>query len=396
MRILFLSQLLPLPLDAGAKVRAFYVLRHLARVGHDITALCFVRRTDRLAEVEALSRYCRVETVVLRRSRFRDVWDAATSLVSEPPFLIRRDQQSQMTGKTADLARRRTFDAVHADQLWMAPYAAACRDIPFKVLDQHNAVFRVPQRLASGQRNPIIRTLLRREADRLHDYERHTIQQFDRVVWVSEQDRDSFRTELHDCRGTHETVIPIAVDPAWRRPVKREKPFRVTFVGGLHWPPNREGVRWFLEECWPAVARAVPRAVFTVIGRGPAGALSRTTAGDRVEHAGYVANLGSYMEQTAVFIVPLKSGAGMRVKILEAWCWGLPVVSTTMGAEGVQATDGVHLALADDPRDLADTVIRVLTDAGFAQRLSQAGRALVETHYDWRSVYRAWDLVYTS
>lgn len=397
MRILFLSQLLPLPLDSGAKVRAFYVLRHLARAGHDVTALCFVRRSDSLAGLETLNRYCRrVETVLLERSRLRDAWDAATSLVSETPFLIRRDRQPRMTGTITGLVRRGTFDAVHADQLWMAPYAAACRDIPFKVLDQHNAVFRVPQQLASGQRNPIMRALLTREADRLEKYEHQTLQQFDRVVWVSEHDRASFGRRRPACGGVRESVIPIAVDPAWQQPVRREKPHRVTFVGGLHWPPNHEGMRWFLEECWPSVARAVPRAVFTVIGRGPAAASPRVADGDRVEYVGYVTDLSSYMAETAVFVVPLKSGAGMRVKILEAWCWGLPVVSTTIGAEGLQATDGVHLALADEPHDLANSVIRVLTDAGLAQHLSQAGRALVEAKYDWHSVYRAWDRVYAS
>jgi glycosyltransferase involved in cell wall biosynthesis len=100
------------------------------------------------------------------------------------------------------------------------------------------------------------------------------------------------------------------------------------------------------------------------------------------------------MSETAVFVVPLKSGAGMRVKILEAWCWAVPVVSTTIGAEGIGAVDGEQMLVADDEASLTDAVIRVLTDGSLARRLSENGRSLVEQAYNWRQVYAAWNQVY--
>ena len=389
-RIVFLSQLLPLPLDAGPKIRAYYVLRHLAEAGHDLTLVCFVRATDRESDVQALARFCRaVETVPMSRSRMKDLCDGVKSTFSDTPFLILRDQVPTMDERVRRVLEKDSVDAVHADQLWMAPYAAGCSNGPLRVLDQHNAVFRVPERLAVNRRNPVVKTLLRREAQKLARFERETLERFDRVAWVTEEDRAAFPRDPRG--GRLDVVIPIAVDPAARRPVKRERPFRVTFLGGLHWPPNAEAVRWFSERVWPKVAAVFPGSVFTVIGKGAPGRLRDTS---RIMVTGYVEALEPYLAETAAFVVPLLTGAGMRVKILDAWCWALPVVSTSIGAEGIEGLHGENLLIADEPDAFADSLIRVLNDGRTAARIAENGRATVEARYDWRKVYRAWDRIY--
>lgn len=392
MRILFLSQLLPYPLDAGPKIRAHYVLRHLAEAGHDVTLLCFARQDDRQTDMAALQGLCRaIETVLLPRSRGRDLWDGFRSLLSSTPFLILRDQLPEMRQRVDHVLASRSFDALHADQLWMAPYALRCPTVPVKVLDQHNAVFKVPQRLARHQPNPWLRALVGVEASRLEAYERQTVTQFDRVVWVSKDDRDAVSARSSGPPARHD-IIPIAVDPVEQQPIRRPSPFRVTFLGGLHWPPNAEGVRWFAERVWPTVAEAVPGAILTVIGKGSPGGLPR--GGPTIEVAGYVPRLQPYLAETAAFVVPLLSGAGMRVKILDAWCWGLPVVSTSVGAEGIDVCDGENILLGDTETRLAECLVRVLRDGIVAKRLADGGRATVERTYDWRTVYKAWDRVY--
>lgn len=389
-RILFLSQLLPLPLDAGPKTRAYFVLRHLAEAGHDVTLVCFVRASDKEADIRALGRVCRaVETIPLRRSRVRDIRDGMKSLFSDAPFLIVRDEAPAMSGLIRRLLDERSWDAVHADQLWMAPYAVANAGAPLRVLDQHNAVFKVPERLATNVRNPLAKALLRREARKLARFERETVERFDRVVWVTEEDRAAFPPHAGSARN--DAVIPIAVDPVASQPILRQRPFRVTFLGGIHWPPNAEAVRWFAGTVWPIVEAAVPDAVFTVIGKGSPG---RLRGGSRIDVTGYVQNLEPYLADTAAFVVPLLTGAGMRVKILDAWCWQLPVVSTSIGAEGLRAVHGDNVLIGDQPDAFADHVIRVLRDGREASRIARNGRVTVEALYDWRKVYRAWDSVY--
>jgi polysaccharide biosynthesis protein PslH len=393
-RIVLLTQVLPLPLDAGPKTRAYYVLRYLAEAGHDVTLVCFVRPEDRESDVRTLRGLCAaVETVPLSRSRLADFGHAARSLVSRTPFLILRDRLRAMDDRLRDVTGRRSFDAVHADQLWMAEYAERCQSAPLRVLDQHNAVFRVPGRMATNQRNPALRALFAREAANLEAFERARFDTFDRIVWVSEDDRRAFPGNGRQERARH-AIIPIAIDPDQRRPMHRPDPFRVTFLGGTHWPPNAEGVRWFADHVWPAVAAAVPRAVLTVIGKGALGNLGPAEYQSRVEVTGYLADVDGHLGQTAAFIVPLKTGAGMRVKILDAWSWALPIVSTTIGAEGIHTDPGQNILLADAADAFAADVIRVLTNRQTAARLSENGRATVEERYDWRTVYQAWDGVY--
>jgi len=394
MRILFLSQLLPLPLDAGPKIRAYYVLRYLAEAGHDVSLLCFVRPGDSDQDIRQLRRICSsVETVPLNRSRIKDVSDGVQSLFSSTPFLIRRDQVALMRRKCDRIMAGQTFDAVHADQLWMAPYSVKSIGPCLKVLDQHNAVCLIPRRMAEHEPNPFMKAFLRSEAAKLETFERLTCRLFDQVVWVTEEDRKTAGLD----RGNHlnhSSVIPIATDPFSQRPLRRPQPFRVTFLGGMHWPPNSEGISWFADKVWPKVSRAVPSAVLTLIGKEPPKKFVRQDCGLRVEAPGYVFDLERYLSETAVFVVPIRSGAGMRVKILDAWCWGLPVVSTSLGAEGIRATAGENLLIADDAESFADCVIRVAQDAAFARRLADNGRSAVEMLYDWRKVYRAWGQIY--
>jgi glycosyltransferase involved in cell wall biosynthesis len=404
--------LLPLPLDAGPKTRSFYVLRYLAEAGHDVSLLCFLRPGDSPERVADLKRICaQVETVSLVRSRVKDVASGVMSLFSATPFLIRRDDVAEMWRKIEAMTSAQSFDAVHADQLWMAPYGLKCPDVPLKVLDQHNAVFLAARRMAQQVRNPVARALVENEAAKLEVYEQTVCREFDKVVWVTDADRRALQNgrapssghELanghtlsngHERNG-HDRVIPIAIDPREQPAVNRPRPFRVTFLGGMHWPPNAEGVSWFADSVWPKVAQAAPGAVLTIIGKKPPQRLSGLPEGGRIEVAGYVSDLGKYLSETAVFIVPIRSGAGMRVKILDAWCWKLPVVSTTVGAEGTEARADQNILLADDDESFADSVIKVLRDKNLAARLAENGRSTVEESYDWKKVYAAWDQIYS-
>jgi glycosyltransferase involved in cell wall biosynthesis len=483
MRILCLTQVLPYPLDAGPKTRAYYTLRYLSQQ-HEVTLLSFVRPGDTPMAVEHLRTFCQaVYTVPMPRSPARDAWHLLWSLANGTPFLIARDWVTEMANRVSQIANGesriayrksqgifdKSFDVVHADQLWMAPYALQARDPrsairdPRLVLDQHNAVFQIPRRLAQHETNPLKRALLALEGRKLASYEVEACRRFDHVVWVTEEDREAVnskqctvnskqllmaarmasredesragavgdrpervftgqlalsgrRSAISDQRSAmHDLVIPIGVDPE-AQPVIERRPdaHRVTFLGGLHWPPNAEGVLWFAREVWPRVLQQVPNAVLTVIGKNPPKGLSRIA--DRrsriayrnspftiyhspftihnAEVTGYVDDPLPYLQETAVFIVPLHAGGGMRVKILDAWCRGLPVVTTRVGAEGIWVCDGENGLLADTPEAFAQAVMRVLREPALAACLAAGGRRTVETHYDWRNVYRAWDAVY--
>lgn len=403
MNILFLTQVLPYPLDAGPKTRAYYVLRYLAQK-HSVTLVSFVRGADTPAAVDHLRTFCAaVHTVPMVRSKSRDVGFLGESLLTNRPFIITRDRVPAMTRLLDDLCSAGIpFDAVHADQLWMAPYAQhvqrklAPRRV-LTVLDQHNAVYMIFQRLAQSERNPAKRALAQLEARKLARFEADVCSTFDRVAWVTAEDLAAVRAVARPGQSIVDSgVIPICVSPSDAPPIVRTPTARrVTFLGGLHYPPNAQGLCWFAERAFPLVLAQAPDAVLTAIGKQPPAELQKLgIPGRNLTVAGYVNDPLPYLAETAVFIVPLLAGGGMRVKILDAWLWGLPMVSTRIGAEGIQVMNGVNMLLADEPAAFADSVLRLLQDPAMNGAIGRAGRQWVEQQYDWRTIYRAWDAVY--
>ncbi|MCC6169384.1 MAG: glycosyltransferase [Caldilineaceae bacterium] len=404
MHILFLTQVLPYPLDAGPKVRAYYVLRYLAQ-HHAITLVSFVRPSDSAEALGHLAQFCAgVYTTSMPRQRWRDAGHLLRSLPSPTPFLIARDEVRAMRTLLAQvIAGQPAFDAIHADQLWMAPYARLAQALgcgprrPRLTLDQHNAVFMIPQRMGQDAGNPAKRLLLAWEARKLARYEIETCHAFDDVVWVTADDYTAVQRQANSSAGAvrNSGVIPICVDASAAAMRRRAPAPRITFLGGLHYPPNAEGVLWFAKEVFPAVRAACPQAILTVIGKQPPPELAQMgIPAANLEVTGYVADPSPYLQETGAFMVPLRAGGGMRVKILDAWRWGLPIVSTTVGAEGLAARSGDNLLIADDARSFAAATIRLLGDAPEGARLAAAGRQTLAQRYDWRTVYPLWDRMY--
>jgi glycosyltransferase involved in cell wall biosynthesis len=163
----------------------------------------------------------------------------------------------------------------------------------------------------------------------------------------------------------------------------------------MYYPPNVEGVHWFATDVFPQVRRTQPGTTFQVVGSRPPVSITRLAIPKSgVDVMGYVDDLTSVYANSGVVVVPVRSGSGMRVKILEAFARGIPVVSTSMGVEGIDAEDGKHLLIADNARSFADAVIQILRQPHVAARLAHAARDLVERRYDWRTALNDLDEIY--
>lgn len=402
MRILFLSQVLPYPLDAGPKVRSYYVLRYLAQ-HHEVTLVSFVRSTDTAEAVNHLRSFCRaVHTVPITRSRLQDGFYFFKSLATGQPFIIERDWRANMAEELGNLVKNQHFEAIHADQLWMAPYALWARQQangshPRVMLDQHNAVYMIPQRMALGETSWLKRAVLKLEANKLADYEVETCRHFDHVAWVTREDFTAVQGLSPNTPIPNSGVIPICGDPGAQPMIQRQPTAqRITFVGGLHYPPNAQGILWFAEKCFPHVLAQAPDAILTVIGKQPPPELqSLQLPAKNLEVTGYVDDPRPYLAETAVFIVPLLAGGGMRVKIVDGWTWGMPIVSTTVGAEGIETEPGKTMLIADTPTEFAQATLQLWQNRAEADHLAQAGRRWVMEKYNWTKAYQQWDRIYS-
>ena len=392
-RVLFLSQVLPYPLDSGPKVRAYHVLRWLSEHA-DVDLATFVRSDDPESAIDHLRSFCHaVHTVPMKRSRLKDAYHFARTLFSDAPLVVERDTVRGMQATIRDLGKSGPYAICHADQLWMAQYGrmAASR---YRVLDNHNAVFMIFKRLAASAGAWPKRWLFEREARRLADYEVAQLDAFDRVLFVTNQDRqaviDMAPQTARRRLGERTEVLPICVDASSVRPIEvSPEPWRLTVLGTLYWPPNAEGVMWMAEHVLPRVLTTYPQVRLTLIGKNPPPAV-RALADrfpDAVEITGYVADPRPFLAETAAFLVPLFAGAGMRVKILDAWAWGLPVVSTSIGAEGIRIRPGGDILIADTPDTFAGAINRLLGDGALRTALGRAGRQTLDEHYDVRQVY---------
>lgn len=396
-----LTQVLPHPPDSGPKVKTAALLRVLARE-HEITLASFTRG-DQAADVAELSRVCRaVHTIPIRRGRVRDAWSLGRSLLTGESFLMARDERAAMRSLVRRLAGQEQFDVLHVDQLNMARYASAAPGAA-RVLDAHNALWLVTERLAGTFASGPRRVLLTREARLLRVYEGEVCSRFEGVLAVSEEDRAALEEAIQVSRRGADpppppiAVVPIAIDvAATPRVERRADAARVLHIGSLIWPPTVDGLTWFLSEVWPRVRAGRPGCEIDVVGGNVPSEIARRGGDAGVRVHGYVADPTPLLAGAAVMVVPLRAGGGMRVRILNGLAQGMPMVSTSIGCEGIAAEHGRHLLLADDAEGFAHAVSRLLADGELAASLAREGRRLAEEKYDVAAAARAVSRVYAS
>ena len=395
MKVLLLTQVLPYPPDSGPKVKTYHVLKYLTEQ-HDVTLVSFVRESDKPEYIQHLEMLCqRVITVPMKRAKFRDLGYLGQSIVSGQPWMIVRDERPEMRRVLTDLAAGESFDVVHADQLNMAQYALA---LPFtdarKVLDLHNALWMLYKRLSeTSTASDPTKYILKRDWRLLKRYEGEMCRTFDAVTAVTDDDR----ILLQEAGAPDNiTVIPIAVDTQKQQFLNRNPSGpHIVHIGTMYWPPNIDGINWFLEDIYPLIKLHLPDVRCTLIGSRPPESILRHSTADRtITVTGYVEDPLPFLEDSGMMIVPLRAGGGMRVKILNALAQGLPMVSTTIGCEGIRVEHERDILIADQAQDFADACVRLLTDYDLNQRLSKAGRATAEHYYDYHQACRVLDNVY--
>jgi sugar transferase (PEP-CTERM/EpsH1 system associated) len=397
MKILFLTPQMPYPPRQGAAIRNWHLLSRLA-AHHEVSLLTFGSHPDVPEPVAAACR--RVEVVPLPPRRLRD--RLHTLLATPLPDLARRLWSPTLHARFQTMLAADSYDWVQVEGLEMAPYAQAGpvsgprRPRPRRLLDEHNAEYVLQQRAFQTDisRPPTwisaVYSLV--QTNRLRGYERAACQAADQVVAVSDADRAAL---LALDPGLSVAVVPNGVDLyEWRvgaagqdadaARLRAVGPL-VVFDGSMDFRPNVDAVVWFVHEVWPRVRAVAPLAQFAIVGRNPTRRVRALQAERGVVVTGTVPDTRPWVAAASVYVVPMRIGGGVRLKVLQALAMERALVSTTLGCEGVAVTHGVNVRLADDPVLFAQAVTELLQDEGSRHALGRAARHLA-AEYAWEQI----------
>lgn len=392
LNVAVIDEELPYPLTSGKRIRTVNLLRHLAS-RHAITFIC--HRNQDAREAQAAQDYLAqldIATVVVdppkrpstSQASFSLYARLASNLLSPLPYSVQSHTSRQLRRAIFEHGQRCPVDVWHAEWTPCAQSLDLHRARPC-VAVAHNVESLIWQRYVETEPHWLRRWYTRGQWRKFCRFERRLFSSLDRLVLVSEADQ---QLAIEDFSASSCSVVDNGVDIEYFSSVERRPAGqRILFLGSLDWRPNQDAVRWLLEEIFPALRRVAPAAELSLVGRRPPSWMQ--SKADQIEgvtvHAD-VPDVRPYMAQSAVMVIPLRVGGGTRLKMLEAAAAGVPVVSTTIGAEGLSLERGLHYLAADGAPELVAKLHQALAAPDSLRALAESARRHVAQHYDWSSL----------
>jgi polysaccharide biosynthesis protein PslH len=404
MRILWVKAGKLLPVDTGGKIRSYNLLRQLS-ARHALVLLSYYggardeayerELREHLPGAEAINTSA-PDTTAAQAGHY------LSHLFKSAPYAVTKFTSPLVARRIKDWMDEGRFDVMVCDFLSASLNFPRTLRTP-SVLFQHNVESALWERQAQHEPNLAKRAAFKLEAMKMARYERAAVKRFQHVIAVSEHDR-ALMSEMTD--ASRISVVPTGVDLSLYRAgattnepaaasnetaaaaVQESAPL-VVFLGSMDWEANVDGVDYFCRDIWPAVLQAVPAARFRIVGRNPQARVRRLSSAS-VEVTGTVPSVIEHLREAAVFVVPLRVGGGTRLKIFEAMATGKAVVSTTIGAEGLDVEHGRDILLADDAKSFSDSIIMLLQDGELRRRFERAAAELAAQH-DWSVVIKRFE-----
>ena len=387
MRILWLKTELLHPVDKGGKIRTYNMLKELKNE-HHVTYLTLDDGSASAEERKRSTEYCHDLICIPHRRREKFTpgfyFELLLNLAESRPYAIKKYESAAMLRKIVELERKNCFDFIVCD--FLAPAANVPRNLASPtILFQHNVEAMIWKRHYEIQTNLIKKAYLYNQWQKMRSFEQHMCRDFDCVIGVSAEDREQMKRD-YGARTVFD--VPTGVDTDYFQPRGvQPSAHSMVFTGSMDWLPNEDAIKYFMGAIMPLIKKKVPDATLTVVGRNPPPALVELRKEDpSLIITGRVEDVRPYIEESAVYIVPLRIGGGTRLKIFEAMAMERAVVSTTVGAEGLPVSNGKELLVADEPAAFANAVITLLTDSSYAVQLGQRAASIVRQNHGWRQV----------
>lgn len=397
LNILFLSNRIPLPIKDGHSRRTYNVLKRLSE-RHNVYFLSLdeddIQKSNSKI-LEQLNHFCWQVELLKAPSKnisLQMILRLIRSVASSEPYTIWRHYSSLFLEKVVEVTKKNKIDIIHCDILPLAYLLSNVKNIPCTLTD-HDVCYLKSYRIAKQSNNPLLKAFMYLESFKLKKLESRIFKQISLGIAVSENDR-SILQKL--CFSDNFIVAENGVDvEEFNLNWDCIEPNTILWIGGFGYTPNKEAVYYFLDKIYPIIKKTVSTVKFILIGDNITERLKQIAHRDpSIKIMGYVDNPLPFMHAATVFVAPILSGSGTRLKILEAMASGKAIVSTSLGCEGIEGVNSIHYILADDPINFATNVEKILKDAEFRKTLGYNARKLVVEKYDWKIIIDKIDFAY--
>jgi glycosyltransferase involved in cell wall biosynthesis len=380
MKVLYLLHRVPWPLKDGGTIAVYNMLHGLKQSGAELTILAmnttkhYVNAETMDANLSYLGEWHTVEV----DNRVK-IAGAVIALLKNESYHVSRFLSTVFAKKLETLLQQKQFDVVAFESIFMSPYLELVKQNTNAhcALRQHNVEYKIWEQLAGSTSNFLKKTYLNILASQLKRFEKAQIQKFDSVVAISQADAAEF--------ASWGNTMPIKVSPTGIIGLKSSQQQlnsqAVYHIGSMEWKPNLDAVEWFIEKVWPSVRQLHGDAMFYVAGRGMPDAMKRYE-GNGVIIVGEVENVEEFIRDKSIMVVPLLSGSGIRIKILEAMAAGKAIVTTETGVSGISCESGKHLIVANEVTTFANVLCRLIEDRVYRNSIGAQASALATACYD--------------
>jgi glycosyltransferase involved in cell wall biosynthesis len=372
---------MPWPLDDGGRIGLWQFVRSLATV-YDTTLVSLAPLEHAAAPVPVALTALGIRTIILPHRPPRMPVALLRGTFGRWPYMLARYRNPGLDAKLRELVAKQRFAFAILNHLHLATYLDALNGVPV-VLREHNVEHLLLKRYAESIPNPVARMYARTQTWRMRRTEAALCARCDMVLAVQEAEAGVLRRLAP---GARVEVIPVGIDFSNYLPRAPKQPPVVLLAGSWEWPPNAEGAMRFLENGWGRLRERFPEARLRVVGKRPAPALVETARRSGAEMVGYVEDMAPEFAGAAAMVVPLWVGAGSRVKIVEALAARLPVVTTSLGAEGLGLEPGTHAVFAETPEGLADGIADLLARPELGRALAEAGYGFAWERFSFERV----------
>jgi len=388
-KVLVIDEEFPFPPNSGKRIRSFSLLKRLAQ-NHNLTYLAYGdpdSESYQQLKVNNMNPVA-VDHKVPPKSGIGFYFRLFLNLFSKYPYIVDSHYSDKFAAKLDELLSEARPELIICE--W-TPYAIFVKDLKRvkKIIATHNVEARIWQRYYENEQNIIKKWYIKKQWIKLSIFERDSFHWVDGATAVSEIDADEIHSFNHKLMVK---AVDNGVDLEYFTPAKDEpNPQRVVFVGTMDWRPNQDATLYFVENIFPLLKKKAPAVEVFFVGRNAPEQLTALNKIDGITVTGSGEDVRPYIDEASVYIVPLRIGGGTRLKILDAMAMKKAIVSTTVGAEGLEVTDGENIILADTPEDFANKICTIMEDGELRHRLGENGRKLVEEKYGWDSIGRKLD-----